>query len=132
MVDQLKSEHPSVGTVIDEGLNKAAEFTSAVQQKGEQVQARASEALSHAGTMIRTAGEQARSVAEDASTAAQDLARKARDQAVAAGDTLCKQGTQASDYLAARVSEYPLTAVIIAGAVGYGLALMMRNRETAH
>ena len=100
-------EHPSVGAVIDEGLEKVVKITSA-------------------------AGEQARSVAEDASAAAQDLARKARDQAVAAGDTLCKQGTQASDYLAARVSENPLTAVIIAAAIGYGLALMMRNREAAH
>ena len=51
---------------------------------------------------------------------------------MAAGDTLCKQGTQASDYLAARGSEYPLTAAIVAGAIGYGLALMMRSRELEH
>src|SRR5258708_31179761 len=99
MVEQNKSEHSSVGTVIDEGLAKAGTITSAVQQKGEQVQALANEAIDQAGAMIRTAGEQARSAAEEASATAQDLARKARDPAVAAGATLCKQGTQATDYL---------------------------------
>ena len=132
MVDQPKPEHPSVGTVIDEGLDKVVKIASAVQQKGEQFQAVANEAIDEAGAVIRTAGEQARSVAEDASATAQDLARKARDQAVAAGDTICKQGTRAGDYLAARVSENPFTSVIVAAAIGYGLALLMRKREAAH
>ena len=90
------------------------------------------ERVNEAATTARNAGEQAWSAVSDAGTAAQDLARQARDQAAAAsdtllqaGDTLYQEGARASVYLRRNVNEYPLTAVLISGAIGYLAAYLI-------
>ncbi len=90
------------------------------------------ETMDQAVTMARNVvGEQAWSAAADVATnagnAAQDLARRAREQTSATADTLYKQGARASEYLTRNVNEYPLTALLIAGAIGYGIAFLMHN-----
>ena len=96
--------------------------------------------VEQAKTMARTVGEQAVSAASQAMSAAgsvassmtgdtaQDLARRAREQASAAGDTLYRQGAVAGEYLSRNVNEYPLTALLVAAAIGYGLAYLIHNR----
>ena len=88
--------------------------------------------VNEAATMARNAGEQAWSAVSDAGTTAQDLARQARDQAAAAsdtllqaGDTLYQEGARASVYMRRTVNEYPLTAVLISGAIGYLAAYLI-------
>jgi ElaB/YqjD/DUF883 family membrane-anchored ribosome-binding protein len=83
--------------------------------------------LEQAKTMARNVGEQARNIANTASSTAQDLARQAREQS----DTLYQQGTQASEYLARNVKEYPLTALLVAGAIGYGLGYLIHSGWTS-
>ena len=90
------------------------------------------ERVNEAATMARNVGEQAWSAVSDAGTAAQDLARQARDQAAAAsdtllqaGDTLYEEGARAGVYLRRNVNEYPLTAVLISGAIGYLAAYLI-------
>ena len=90
------------------------------------------ERVNEAATMARNAGEQAWSAVSDAGTAAQDLARRARDQAAAASDTLhqasdtlYQEGARASVYLRRNVNEYPLTALLISGAIGYLAAYLI-------
>jgi hypothetical protein len=90
------------------------------------------ERVNEAATMARNVGEQAWSAVSDAGTAAQDLARQARDQAAAAGDTLYQatdtlyqEGARASVYLRRNVEEYPLTALLISGAIGYFAAYLI-------
>lgn len=82
-------------------------------------------------------GERARQMASDAAASAQNLAQRAREQAATAtdalraspaGDALYRQGAQASTYVSRNVAQYPLSAVLIAAAVGYGLALLIHNR----
>jgi ElaB/YqjD/DUF883 family membrane-anchored ribosome-binding protein len=80
-----------------------------------------------AKTMARNVGDQARSMAAAAGSTAQDLARRAGEQVSMAGDTLYQQGARAGEYLARNVNEYPLTALLIAGAVGYGLAYLVHS-----
>ena len=85
-------------------------------------------ALEQAKAMARDVGEQARAAAADAGATAQDLARRAREQATAASDALYQQGMRAGEYLTENVNEYPLTALLIAGAIGYGIAFLIHAR----
>ena len=100
---------------------------TALDQGRQQVQragTMASDTLEQAKAMARDVGEQARAAAADA----QDLARRARDQATAASDALYQQGMRAGEYLTENVNEYPLTALLIAGAIGYGIAFLIHGR----
>ena len=101
---------------------------NAAEETRRQVQATANEAIEQAKTVARNVGEQAKSVAADAGTRAQDLARRAREQAMVASDTLYEQGTRAGEYIARGVDEYPFTALLVAGAIGYGLAYLIHSR----
>jgi ElaB/YqjD/DUF883 family membrane-anchored ribosome-binding protein len=83
--------------------------------------------INEAATIARAAGEQAWSAASDAAATAQDLTRQAREQASAAGDVLYAQGARASEYMTRNVAQYPLTAVLIAGAIGYLTAYLIHT-----
>jgi ElaB/YqjD/DUF883 family membrane-anchored ribosome-binding protein len=94
----------------------------------EQAKTTANQAMEQAKTMARDVGEQARAVAADPGATAQELARRARDQASVAGDVLYRQGQRAGEYLSENVNEYPLTALLIAGMIGYGVAFLIHTR----
>jgi ElaB/YqjD/DUF883 family membrane-anchored ribosome-binding protein len=86
----------------------------------------AASTMEQAKTVARNVGEQARNMASNATATAQDLARRAREQT----DTLYQQGAQAGEYLTRNVNEYPLMALLIAGAVGYGLGYLIHSSWT--
>ena len=94
-------------------------------QNSNSFSATANQAMEQAKTMARNIGEQARSAARDSGATAQDLARQAREQATAASDVLYRRGQRAGEYLTQNVNEYPLTALLIAGMIGYGLAYLI-------
>jgi ElaB/YqjD/DUF883 family membrane-anchored ribosome-binding protein len=77
--------------------------------------------------MARDFGEQARTVAN---SAAQALPPRAREQAMAAGDMIYRQTAWTGDYLVRQVNENPMTAVLIAAAMGYTLAYMIHSRSS--
>ncbi len=85
----------------------------------------ANKTMDQVKTMARNVTEQAWSAASSASATAQDLARKAREQVP---DTLYEQGQRAGEYLTRNVNEYPLTAVLVAGVVGYLMAYLIHGR----
>ena len=87
--------------------------------------------MEQAKSMARNVGEQARTMANSATSTAQDLARRAREQTSAATDTLYEQGAQAGQYLTRNVNEYPLTALLVAGAIGYGLGYLIHSGWTS-
>jgi ElaB/YqjD/DUF883 family membrane-anchored ribosome-binding protein len=91
----------------------------------------AGETVNQAATMARAAGEQAWSAAGDAAATAQELTRQAREQASAASDVLYEQGARAGEYVTRNVTQYPLTAVLIAGAVGYLTAYLIHSSWSA-
>ncbi|HEX3953316.1 MAG TPA: hypothetical protein VHW90_07065 [Stellaceae bacterium] len=80
--------------------------------------------MNQAGTMARNAGEQAWSAAANVGSQAQDLARRVREQTP---DAVYEQSARASEYLTRNVNEYPLAALLIAGAVGYGIAYLVHT-----
>ncbi|HKM73045.1 MAG TPA: hypothetical protein VJX94_23785 [Stellaceae bacterium] len=75
----------------------------------------------------------------DAVGKASDMAGKARttaaDAAIDAGKKVSdvaaethKQGVKAGDYLSQRTAEQPLLALLLAAAVGYGIAYLVHRR----
>ena len=87
------------------------------------------QAREQARSTARNLGEQARSAMADPGATAQELTRRAREQAAIAGNALYQQGTPAGEYLTQNVNEYPLVALLIAGAIGYGLAHLLHSQR---
>src|ERR1051325_8680798 len=59
---------------------------------------------------------------------AASMARNVGEQASAATGALYEQGARAGDYVSRNVNEYPLPALLVAGAVGYGLAYLIHTQ----
>jgi ElaB/YqjD/DUF883 family membrane-anchored ribosome-binding protein len=89
--------------------------------------------------MIRGAARQAKStlaettdmvkgVAAEATGTAQEYAREAGKQASAAAQNLYGQSGVMLDAVEKTVAENPWPALLIAGALGYGLACLVKNR----
>ena len=96
--------------------------------QGRQAAANAEEGRGQVRATARAVGDQARSAVSDAGATAQDLARRAREEAALASDVLYQQGARTGKYLIQNVNEYPLTALLIAGGIGYGMAYLMLRR----
>jgi hypothetical protein len=72
-------------------------------------------------------GEQASSAMAKAGETAQDMANSVREQAGPAAQAVYDQGARAGHYVTRNVHEYPATALLIAAAVGYGLAYLVHG-----
>jgi ElaB/YqjD/DUF883 family membrane-anchored ribosome-binding protein len=125
-IDKTRDALRRASTDVAEAVTAqtAAVATRVMDQATTMVRA-GSETMNEAATMARAAGEQAWSAAGDAAATAQDLARQAREQASAAGDVLYQQGARAGEYVTRNVTQYPLTAVLVAGAIGYLTAYLI-------
>jgi hypothetical protein len=97
----------------------------------EQTQLLANDAMERTRATVRNLSEQARAAMADPGATAQELARRAREQTAMASDVLYHQGTRTGEYLTRKVNEYPLATLLIAGAVGYGLAYLIHTRGSA-
>ena len=120
--------HTGGGTTTLDQNRTQQQSGSTANQVMEQAKTTANQAMEQAKTMARNIGDQAAAAAADPTATAQELARRARDQAGAAGDVLYRQGQRAGEYLTQNVNEYPLTALLIAGMIGYGLAYLVHSQ----
>jgi ElaB/YqjD/DUF883 family membrane-anchored ribosome-binding protein len=73
---------------------------------------------------VSTAGGQA--VAQ-AGEVIEGAVREVGNQAGQAAQTVYRQGARAGGYLSQYAAEQPLTALLIAGAIGYGLAYLIHR-----
>ena len=96
-------------------------------QGGGQSGATPSGATETARDMANRAAEQARSAMAQAGETAQDLANRAREQAAPAAQAVYDQGARAGEYMTRNVHQYPTTALLIAAAVGYGVAYLIHG-----
>ena len=119
--------HSTAANTANQAMEQAK---TTANQAMEQAKTTANQAMEQARTMARNIGDQAAAAAAaaDPGATAQELARRAREQAGAAGDVLYRQGQRAGEYLTQNVNEYPLTALLIAGMVGYGLAYLIHTQ----
>lgn len=88
----------------------------------EHAKAAAEEIIDHAKS---TAGEALTSMAEDVARQAPEIAQRVRDQAATVADDLYRSG---GEYVSRQFKAYPLTSVLLAAAVGYGLGYLVSRR----
>ena len=81
-------------------------------------------ALDRGRQQAQRAGAMASGTMEQAKAMARDLG----EQAAAASDVLYQQGMRAGEYLTENVNEYPMTALLLAAAIGYGIAFLIHAR----
>jgi ElaB/YqjD/DUF883 family membrane-anchored ribosome-binding protein len=88
--------------------------------------------VDEANDLVTSATERVADLAGKTQTAVGQGIRTIRDSAVETGkqvsDAAAKahqQGTQAADYVRRRTTEQPLTALLLAGAIGYGIAYLV-------
>ena len=96
--------------------------TKAAGEVVDHAKAAAEEILDHAKS---TAGEALTSMAEDVARQAPEIAQRVRDQAATVADDLYRSG---GEYVSRQVETYPLTSVLLAAAVGYGLGYLVSRR----
>lgn len=88
----------------------------------EHAKAAAKEVVDHA---TQAAGETVAAVATDLAKEAPNMAQGVRERAGAAAEAAYAQG---SEYVSRNVKTYPLTTLLIAGAVGYGLGYIFSRQ----
>ena len=80
------------------------------------------------GTVTDVAGK-AQTAAGEASGAVRDAAIETAKQVSDAAATTYRQGVRAGEYVSQNTAEQPLLALLIAGAIGYGIAYMIHGRK---
>jgi len=91
------------------------------------------EIIEHAKTAADAVIDQAQQAAsealtsslQDVGTQAQEMARNASERAAAAAENLYQHG---SEYVARKTRKFPISAVLVAGALGYGVGYLSRRR----
>ncbi|MBV9829136.1 MAG: hypothetical protein JO001_26235 [Alphaproteobacteria bacterium] len=111
-------------TGSDRDTAVAEAVTDTINEAKNQAANALGETKNQASTIVRNVSDQAWAAANSASETAQNLARQARDQV---GDVLGGPTSRAGEYISRSVNEYPVTALIVAGAIGYGIAFLMHN-----
>jgi ElaB/YqjD/DUF883 family membrane-anchored ribosome-binding protein len=88
----------------------------------------AGDAAQQAKGVIAETADRVKGAAVDAGDRAQAFAREAGRQATAAAETLYGQGNEMRDVIERTVVENPWPALLIAGAIGYGMACLVHRR----
>jgi ElaB/YqjD/DUF883 family membrane-anchored ribosome-binding protein len=110
-----------VGTVATDAVQQAG---ASMKGKLDQGKAMIQDAQAGAASLARQASEAGR----QAMAQAGEVARQASDQATQAATNLYQQGSRASDFISRYTAEQPVTALLVAGAIGYGLAYLIHRR----
>ena len=101
--------------------------TEMARHYGEQARAAANHGTEAVRDAASRAGEQARSATAGGTEAARNIANRAREQVAPAAQAVYDQGARAGEYVTRNVHEYPATALLLAAAVGYGLAYLIHG-----
>jgi len=99
-----------------------------LQGKFDQGKAMIEGAQAGAATLARQASEVGRQAMAQAGEMIQGAARQAGDQAAQAATNLYQQSSRAGDFVSRYAAEQPITALLLAGAIGYGLAYLIHRR----
>jgi ElaB/YqjD/DUF883 family membrane-anchored ribosome-binding protein len=117
------------------GSDLAARTENVVRDKIEQakpvlrdLQGSAGAAIDKAAGLARDASNAGIQAVAEASDAIQGVAREVGNKVDQAATTVYQQGARAHGYVSQYAAEQPLTALLIAGAIGYGLAYLIHRK----
>jgi ElaB/YqjD/DUF883 family membrane-anchored ribosome-binding protein len=91
------------------------------------LQASAETAIDKAAGLARDASSAGIQAVAQASDAIQGVAREVGNQVDQAVTSAYQQGARAGGYVSRYAAEQPLTALLVAGAIGYGLAYLIHR-----
>lgn len=114
MSDNRSDERTSNVTELREGIASAADTASDLAGKAQAAAAQASSTI--------------REAAVETSKQASEASAKVYQQASDAAGKVYQQGAQAVDYVSRTTADQPLTALLIAGAIGYVVAYLIHGR----
>lgn len=92
------------------------------------LQAKAGEAIGQATDVARKASSAGLQAVTQASDTVQGAARQVGNQASQAAAKVYEQGTWAGGHITRYTAEQPLTALLIAAAIGYGIAYLIHRQ----
>ena len=130
-MDQQRIQDAAAGTAEKVGTmaSDAAQRASAsMQGRLDQGKAMIQDVQAGATTLARQASEAGKQAMAQAGEVIQGAAREAGNQATQAANSLYQQGSRAGDFVSRYAAEQPVTALLIAGAIGYGLAYLIHRR----
>jgi ElaB/YqjD/DUF883 family membrane-anchored ribosome-binding protein len=115
---------------------RAREIAKDAAERGEKA---ADEAVQRAGAQGQPALDQGKALVQDLADRASEIGTQAvgragefiegvAPQAKEVASNLYEHGSQSGEYARKYVAEQPLTALLIAGAIGYGLAYLVHRR----
>jgi ElaB/YqjD/DUF883 family membrane-anchored ribosome-binding protein len=123
--DRVSETAEKVGTMASDAAKQAG---TAMQGRLDQGKAMIQDAQASAATLARQATEAGRQAMAQAGELVQGTARQASNQATQAATNLYQQGSRAGDFISQYAAEQPVTALLVAGAIGYGLAYLIHRR----
>jgi ElaB/YqjD/DUF883 family membrane-anchored ribosome-binding protein len=97
-------------------------------EKGDNVVDALTTGIATAAGTIRDLAGQAKSAALEAGNTVQDTSIKASKQIGDAATKVYRQSVQAREAISRNTAEQPLLALLIAGAIGYGIAYLIQRR----
>ena len=106
----------------------AAQTGTRLQSKLDQGKAMIEDAREGAATLAHQASDVGRQAMAQAGEMIQGAARQASEQASQAATNIYKQSSRAGDVISRYAAEQPFTALLLAGAIGYGLAYFIHRR----
>lgn len=112
----------NVGDTIEGDLDQGAGKIQSAFQNAKDAFGGAT--IDRAATFVK----QAAAAGETAASAVQEAAQKAGAQASDIGERLYDRGLRAGQSVARTVEQQPLSAVLIAAALGYGIAYLVHRR----
>ena len=124
-VSDLAAQTAQTETGVQDKLDQGKGLLHDLRASGGEAmdKATARKASTVGGQAVARAGD----VIEQAGDAIQGAAREAGNRASQAATTLCQQGGRAGGYVSRYTADQPLTALLIAGALGYGLAYLIHR-----
>jgi hypothetical protein len=124
-VSDLAAQTAQTETGVQDKLDQGKGLLHDLRASGGEAmdKATARKASTVGGQAVARAGD----VIEQAGDAIQGAAREAGNRAGQAATTLCQQGGRAGGYVSRYTADQPLTALLIAGALGYGLAYLIHR-----
>jgi hypothetical protein len=125
MQDRVSETTEKIGTMASDAAKQAG---AAMQGKLEEGKAIIQDAQTSAAALARQASEAGRQTMAQAGELVQGAAREVGNQATQAATNLYQQGSRAGDFISQSVAEQPVIALLVAGAIGYGLAYLIHRR----
>ncbi len=121
MQDRAAKTAQNAGSMAGEAAKQAS---ASMQGTLDQGKAMIQDAQASAAGLARQASE----AGSQAMAQAGQVAREAGNQATQAATNLYQQSSRAGDFITQYAAEQPVTALLVAGAIGYGLAYLIHRR----